>query len=368
MRARVALLLGVALPGCTLERVTGVAVPLDPAYTANASDDGEGNGTAAPFASARGDMVVISGVVTGEGLAADMPVDVTVQRPDAAAAGGMKSEGKIMLDGPGPFTLRAPAGLGELSLQAFQDPDTDGPGGQDPFGQISVVVGAVDQTDLVITLVAGGRGVGGGPEHVEAPPGAPGGVPHAGGAGGVPTGSPASPGAPGGAANGPAHQAVSPGVVPHGEGTPVGPPPVGRPSPGAMPPFAELGADPVTLTVELRCQPCKTIDLDLFIDDPGRRGGRRHIGKLKESSGTVKIEAPRGYGRVYLEAFSDLNGDGPGMGDPMGIYLKNPITIGQSDLPDLLIELKEQPRGQMPQVPGEGRQTAPGTPKAPSPG
>lgn len=197
MRAPRAAYLLIGLSACWLERVTGEAVPLDPAYTAGATDDGAGGGSSAPFASARGPTVVISGVVTGEGLAPDLPVDVTVQRPDPSAEGGMKSEGKIMLDGPGPFSLKAPVGVGALSLQAFQDPDTDGPGGQDPFGQISVVVADVDQTDLSITLVPGGRG--GGPSHTDAPPGAPGGAPHDGAAPpGAPTASPAPPGAPGG--------------------------------------------------------------------------------------------------------------------------------------------------------------------------
>jgi hypothetical protein len=358
MRGSLAPIPLIFLTSCWIERVTGEAVPLDPAYTAGSTDDGEGNGSSAPFAGAKGPTVLLSGVVSGEGLSLDLPVDVTVQRPDPAAPGGMKSEGKIMLDGPGAFSLKAPVGTGELSLQAFQDPDTDGPGGQDPFGQISVVVADVDQTALVITLVPGGRG--GGPTHTDAPPGAPGGTPHAGAAPpGSPTASPAPPGAPGGAANGPAHQDVVPGVVPHGPGTPIGPPPAGRGSPGAMPPFADLGEAPITMEVDLRCAACTLIDLDLFVDDPSKRGGRRHIGKLKEEAGLVKIKAPRGYGRVHIEAFCDRNGDGPGMGDPMGIYLKNPVSIENSDIKGIVIELAEQARGQMPQVPGQGRPGAP---------
>jgi hypothetical protein len=326
------------LSGCWLERVTGVAVPLDPAYTANAKDD-DGGGSNVPFAGHSGPTVTVSGTVGGEQALTATPVDLTIQVPDPKAAGGMRSEGKLMLDGPGAFSLKVPVDAGALSIQAFQDPDTDGPNGTDPYVDLSVQVASVDISGLELILIAGGRGTAAG--HTDAAPGAPGGAPRQ---------ADAPPGAPGGDPNGPQHQNVPGGAVPHGEGVPVGPPPMGRGAPGAMPPFAELGEAPVTLKVTLACADCKTIDLDLFVEDPSRPGGRRHIGKLKEEPGLVEIKAPRGYGKIVLEAFSDLDANGPSKGDPMGIYLGNPLVIGAEDPPPITIELQVQPGGAMPRI------------------
>lgn len=351
----------ILLSGCWLERVTGVAVPLDPAYTANAKDD-DGGGSNVPFAGHSGPTVTVSGTVGGEQAIVATPVDLTIQVPDPKAPGGMRSEGKLMLDGPGSFSLKVPVAAGALSIQAFQDPDTDGPGGKDPYVDLTVEVASVDISGLELILIEGGRGTAGGPEHTEAPPGAPGGAPRAGAA---------APGAPGGDPNGPQHQEVPGGAVPHGTGVPVGPPPMGRGAPGAMPPFEDLGAAPLTLRVTLDCGDCKTIDLDLFVEDPSRPGGRRHIGKLKEEPGLVEIKAPRGYGKVLLEAFSDLDANGPSKGDPMGIFMGNPLVIGAEDPPPITIELKVQPTGAMPRVavrPGApGPAGLPPTPPPPLP-
>lgn len=329
------------LPGCWLERVTGVPVPLDPAYTANAKDD-DGGGSNVPFASHSGPTVLVRGTIGGDQALAGVPIDLTVQVPDPNAQGGMRSEGKLIVDAPGPFQLKVPVGAGALNLQAFQDVDADGPGGADPYADLTVTVADADLTDIAFNLIAGGRGTAPGGEHTAAPPGAPGGAPRQ---------ADAPPGAPGGDPSGPQHQEVPGGAVPHGPGVPVGPPPVGRGAPGAMPPFRDVGANPVTVRVELICPGCGTIDLDLFVVDAAQRGGRRHLGKLKQPPGVVEIKAPAGFGPVLLEAFADTGGDGPSKGDPMGIFMGNPLVIGTTDPPQATITLKVQASGTMPRVP-----------------
>ena len=349
---RAAPLLAVVLGGCWLEKVTGEPVPLDPrfyeAVEATQGDPGVGGGDAIPFSDHDGAKVVIRGTATSP---IEGPIEIDVRTPDPTAEGGVKGHGKVQLDGLGPFELEVPSGLGALELQAFQDPDADGPGGDDPFAQVSLEIGTEDLSDILFELVPGARGTSGGPTHTEAPPGAPGGNP----------------------GGGPAHQEVPPGSGAGPEGPPmVGPdgqPPVGpdgqpmagpdgqpppgegAPAPGGMPPFVGLTGGAVTLSGTLNWPDAPAgalIDLDLFRPSDTAGGGREMLGKLKVPVGAFSFEAPEDFGLLVIEAFIDIDGNGPGQGDPMGSYAGNPISIGTSDINGITIDLTVTESGYMP--------------------
>ena len=227
-----------------------------------------------------------------------------------------------------------------MELEALQDPDTDGPSGDDPYASAWVEVGEEDVSGIELVMEPGSFGAGG-PTHTAAPPGAPGGDPSAappGEAGGDPNAAPAGqpsaapPGAPGG----------DPSAAPPGS------PESAPPGSGDIPPFADLGDNPITIHGTLVCEICQGIDLDLFQPDPDSPGGRRMLGKIKRAAGAYELQVPAGFGPMLLEAFSDLAGDGPGAGDPMGRYEGNPLQIGNEDLFDVDIPLVVTEDGRMP--------------------
>ncbi len=287
------------LPGCWLEEVTGEPAPLDPAFyeavEAQQGMPGVGGGDAVPFGAYPGERVTVSGVVVGP---TDDPVDLDVRTPDPTVEGGMKGHGKLLLEEPGPFELRVPKALGKLELQAFQDAEADGPTSDDPFAQVLLQVDEIDVTDVTLELVAGARGQGG-PQHAPASPGAPGGGP-GGGAGG-------------------------------GEDL-----------------FAGASGPRVTVRGNIVYDGDGTVDLDVFVPDESTAGGRRHRGKLMRAPGAYELTVPAGFGPLILEAFIDVNQNGPGPGDPMGRYAGNPVVVGDVDLEGIDIVLAVPTDGRMP--------------------
>lgn len=316
--------------GC-LERVTGEPVPLDPGfYLAHETvhgDAGIGGGSSIPFSDVEGEKVTVSGVISSAMV--DLPVDVDVRVPDASAPGGVNGKGKIMLDLPGAFELTVPSGLGKLELQAFQDPDQDGPTGNDPFASVWLDVKETDLTEVKLELVEGARG--GGPVHTAAPPGAPGGGP-----GGGPDGE-AGP----------------------GEAQPGGP--GGNPDP-----FSGIEGRRVVLKGNLVCDCTGTVDLDLFKPDTAAPGGRMMLGKMKMDIGEYELHVPENFGPLILEGFLDMTGDGPSPGDAMGKYNGNPLRVGTNSISDVNIELSVPADGLMPgdtpRPPPKPEDVQPGTP------
>lgn len=300
-----------ALSACWLEEVTGEPVPLDPAFyeavEATQGQPGIGGGSAVPFSAEEGEMVMVRGTITSS---LEDPIDVDVRTPDATQEGGVRGHGKILLDTPGPFELAVPKGLGPLELQAFQDAGGDGPTADDPFAQAAVNVGDSDLEGVVMVLEVGAHGVGG-PSHSEAAPGAPGGGPG------------------------------------------------GGPGSSGSDPFAGTDGPRVTLRGKLVWEGAETVDLDLFAPDPQSAGGRRMLGKLMRAPGAYEIEVPAGFGPLILEAFIDINTNGPGPGDPMGRHAGNPVVVGDSDVGDVDIVLSVPEDGRMPMgepapPPGDG--------------
>ncbi len=344
-------LLVLVLAGCWPERITGEPVPLDPRFYAAVEqaqgDPGVGGGDAVPFASHEGATVTIRGTITSPVAG---PVDIDVRTPDPSAPGGVKGHGKLLVDRPGPFELVVPAGLGALELQAFQDPDANGPGGDDPFAQVRMEVDDSDVDGVLFALEPGARGGMGGPEHHEAPPGAPGGDPSA---------APPRPPEPGGDAPGPGPEGAAP--PPAGAGAPgAGTPPPGPG--GGTSPFVGMDGETVEISGELLL-PAGTaaaegqkLDVDLFQPDPDAPGGRAMLGKLKLAPGPFSFSAPADFGPLLLEAFLDINqNQRPDAGDAMG-RAEAPVRVAGRDVDGVRIALSISADGRMP---GDAEQAPP---------
>ena len=287
---------------------------LDPAFYEAALKaqglPGVGGGSAIPFSDYDGPMVTVYGTVTGGGK---MSVDVDVRVPDSSAPGGMLGLGKILMpDGPGTFELQVPVDQGTVELQAFQDPDADGPSSTDPFAMVSLEVWDED-IEVSMELVDGGWSLSG-PVHKE---------------------------------------------VPHGVPEDVGGGESVSPDPDQPDPFASYGGARVSVGGTLHFDGAATVDLDLFRPDSSRPGGREQLGKLKLTAGTYELRVPEHFGRLLLEAFIDLDGNNrPDPSDPMGAYNDGrPLSVGDNDVWNVDIYLSIQQDGKMPKSaapPGAG--------------
>ena len=113
----------------------------------------------APVAGARshvwpshpGPWTRVQGMVIADG---DSPVAVDIRKPDPNSQTGDAFVGKEQLSAPGPFTLMVPQGLGELTLQFFQDAGGDGPSADDPFAEQSIDIQDQERLSLEVTLSA----------------------------------------------------------------------------------------------------------------------------------------------------------------------------------------------------------------------
>jgi len=308
------------------EKVTGIPQPLDPSFYAAAEAEhgapGEGGGASRPFAKHKGETITLKGMVISAG--SDASVDIDFRTPDPSAPGGVKGQGKLLLEAPGEFSLSIPKNLGELEIQGFQDIEGDGPSGEDPFAQSTIVIKDQDIDTVELKLIAGARG---GPDDKKAP------RPKAAGPEGVPE-----------------HKVVPP---PKESGQAQGKPPQvehQHVSPDKSDPFAGIEGPRVVLRGRLLCNDCGRIDLDLFQAGEDGPGGRKMIGKMKWLPGEYEIKVPQNFGSLLLEAFVDLDGNGPGPGDWMGSYANNPVVIGTDDIQNIDIELKIPSDGKMPMI------------------
>jgi len=314
------------LMGCVLERVTGQAEPLDARFYAAVEQEqgapGVGGGDSIPFSGDDGPKVWVKGEVIA---AEETAIDLDVRTMDPTAPGGMAQEGKLLLSRPGSFELEVPLGLGLLELQAFQDRAKDGPSSEDPFVQLTVEVEDTDVLGLTMTLKEGGFSGSGGPQHAPAPPGAPGGAPRD-------------------ALDAPASGEPNGGEPPPNEEKPA------RPSPGGSggDPFSGHAGGRITVRGELKVDGEQAVDLDFFQPDTKAPGGRKMLGKMKLDPGDYAIKVPTDFGPLILEAFVDLAGDGPGQGDPMGRYAKNPLMVEDEDIEGVVIRLVVTEDGRMP--------------------
>jgi hypothetical protein len=234
-----------------------------------------------PFAEVEGPRITVAGVVQG---ARQAPVILDFRVPDAQAPGGVARVGQITLPGPGVFEFSLPRDLGAFEIEAFQDPGLDGPDDSDPYGRLSLQIAAADQ-QVRVELRDGGRAL------LAAAAGAP---------------------ASGG---GPAAATVEADAFP-----------------------AHTGAR-VHLSGRLEWSGDQLVNLDIFKVDATAPGGRSIAGKLKLRAGAFAFTAPADFGPMELEAYVDLDGDGPTGTDPSGRCAQNPLSVGSEDIDGLIIEI-----------------------------
>ncbi len=225
-------------------------------------------GVARPFSDHEGAWTRIEAVVTSDqgGL-----VTVDLRVPDSTQPGGNRRLGGITWEGPGERTLEVPAGMGTLVLEAFQDPDADGPSDLDPYFIAEVEIGT-QLVPLDMPLLVGTRG-------------RPGGGAQGGGGGAV---------------------------------------------------FAGVGEDGIQISGEILLEEGLVLegllDLDVFSADADAPGGRRYVGKLKVPKGPFSFRVPRTVSALELEAFLDLDADGPTPGDAFGACSCNPLKLDGADV------------------------------------
>ena len=304
--------------GC-LEKVTGEAVPLDDRFTVQATPTTTGTDTGGPahaehehttvehkevpppqpFQEHEGERVTVSGSITSDVAGS---VDLDVATVDDSVEGGLVREGKIILSGPGEFSITVPVGTGGMRLAGFQDLQSDGPTEDDPYAEIDVEVGTEAITGLTLALVKGARGsASGGPEHQQ----------HE-------------------------HQEMPP-----GHGGDQSPPPSGTPT--ATDPFDGIEGPRVKVSGTLVTSVDGTIDLDLFREDESAPGGRKLLGKLKRAPGPFEILVPAAIERLELDAFVDQTGDGPSGDDPRGSAKGLVVSSGPiQDVTITLVSLGEE--------------------------
>lgn len=292
------------LAGC-LERVTDKVVPLDPRYyeghdegDAEAGNTEGASGGSEPWADSTDARFELTGVLTS---AAEGPVQLDLGEPDSSAPGGTKRAGVLQLEGPGPFTLKVPVTVKKLQIQAFQDPDSDGPSEQDPFAQAEIALdGKAPAEPLTLALVAGARSLSGRP--TPAPPGAPGGPGQS--PGGDPNGRPPS----------------------GGDGAPGG-------GLSTLPPQTP---PTVRVTGTLRSARDTTVLVDIFQAGTDAPGGRSYLGRVAVEPGAFTIVVSAALGTIELEAYQDLTGDSRSADDP--VARTDPFAVTR-DVPGLNLVL-----------------------------
>ena len=228
-----------------------------------------------PFAEHEGPWTEIEAQISSE-LGGRVIVDVRVA--DADEVGGNRRLAGLSLEGPGTRTFRVPQGLGELILELYQDPGSDGPSDLDPWAQVVLQAGAVEQLSVEVELVSGARG---------------------------------QPGSSAGAGGG-----------------------------GSLLSVGEEGisvAGKIVLSEGLEIE--GLMDLDVFTLDSESPGGRRYLGKLKVPPGDFSFEVPKELTLLEMEVFHDQAGDGPTPGDAFGACSCNPLKLNGVDVTGLLIEV-----------------------------
>ena len=238
---------------------------------------GPGGAGEAPWSSWTGETITFNAKVV---TPAAGPVQVDVAESDPTAQGGQKRVGQVHLEGSGVISFKVPTDVESFRVEAFQDPDHDGPSESDPYAELTVSTSTIGDPPT-LTLVAGARG------------------------------RPDGPGA--------------------GEGTPAAPPPgEGSPSLGSGPKVKISGK--VTASRDL------PVKIDLFKIDAATASGRTYLFKVSAVAGAWSAELPANLGPIVVEAYQDVAGDGPTGDDPKAAY-SGALVVADSPLANVDLAL-----------------------------
>ena len=273
-----------------IERVTDVAVPLDPAFYAGGGEaenpSGAKDALGIPWADATGEKTDVQFTITG--AAPEQAVQIDVVEADAAAPGGNKRLGRVETT-TGSATLSVPKAVKSFSIEVFADPSQDGPSADDPYAAVVVDMGQVGSAPVAISLVVGAR-------------------PAAGNGG--------------------------------GGGGGVGP---GGGSGGAQEPWSGYAGETVVFTGELSSTDDGEIQVDVAEFDATQPGGQKRVGQLRLSgAGAFTLEVPKTLEKFRIEAFQDREGDGPSTDDP---YAELVTVVAQITAEPVALNLVAGSRG-----------------------
>lgn len=337
---------------------------------------------AAPWLGFAGPTVPFRGLVRADG---DGEVQVDVNVPDPSAPGGVQRAGQIRMATPGPFEFNVPTEVRVFTVEAFQDPDNDGPSEQDPFAAARIDTATIGGA-VLFELEPGGRAKAG---ALTGPSGPGGEVPWSGVEGprravalevtSTVTGpvvldvAEFDATAPGG------NRRVGRDTLPAAGSHTLSVPEavtsfrveafidLGNDGPSEQDPYAEATVEPATLQGPVRLElvvgnrgrpsgggaqapqaagpdlgpgpkvrvggairasdPSK-VKIDVFRVDSAARGGREFVLKVEPRGEAWSVELPVDYGKIEIDAYVDVAGDGPSGSDPH--VLKDDIRVGSA--------------------------------------
>lgn len=288
-----------------IERITDVAVPLDPRFYAGGGDAANPSGAAGqlgvPWDGVSGERTDVTFVLSGT-EAGTVQLDVTT--PNAKSAGGVERIGRLESTEPS-LTLSVPAAVKTFTVEIFQDPGQDGPSADDPYATLEVDMAALPAGPIPVALVVGAR-----------------------------------PAAVGGAAGG---------------------------GGGAVEPWTGVTGDKVEFAAVIFSDAEGEVQVDVAVPDPSQPGGQARVGQLRlPVPGAFTLQVPTSVASFRLEAFQDQAGDGPDQTDPYAELTVQVASIGTEPVPLTLVAGSRGAAGSGGSGPGPGDAGAGGGP-APEP-
>ena len=115
---------------------------------------------------------------------------------------------------------------------------------------------------------------------------------------------------------------------------------------GSSVPFSSVKSEKVWVTGTVTSEDDMAIDIDIRVPDLNAPGGMAGKGKLLlERPGEFKLAVPKNLGSLELQAFQDIDSDGPNAEDP---FAQLTIKIEKDDLEGIELELVVGARGAAP--------------------
>ena len=111
-------------------------------------------------------------------------------------------------------------------------------------------------------------------------------------------------------------------------------------------PFSSVKTDKVWVSGIVMSDDDMAIDIDIRVPDPSAPGGMAGKGKiLLERPGEFKLAVPKDLGSLELQAFQDIDSDGPNASDP---FAQLTIAVEADDIQGIELKLVSGARGAAP--------------------
>ena len=115
---------------------------------------------------------------------------------------------------------------------------------------------------------------------------------------------------------------------------------------GSSMPFSSVKTDKVWVSGMVVSDDDMAIDIDIRVPDPSAPGGMAGKGKiLLERPGEFKLAVPKDLGSLELQAFQDIDSDGPNASDP---FAQLTIAVEADDIEGVELKLVAGARGAAP--------------------